>query len=280
MGTANSAPSGGISQLQSQYGGTGMAAGPYGDTEDPEIIVGRRDLRGEYLRAGVEPGRVPERLPNVPQTKRQSELEKEFWSRPEDDLPELQRRLWAGGFYPPGADPTEIALGDRDPYTEKAWQNALDRAAKFHAAGRDLTLDDVIDMGANLRREGGIGGGGPGGGAGGAGRAPLVTELANPEDLKYYAQKTAVSTLGRSLRPDELNRFVSSFHTSQSTEQAQAYAAGGTGGPGGTVVGAPNAQVAAETFARREAPVEAGAHDTVKVFDVVSKMLGGRRGAR
>jgi hypothetical protein len=284
MGTANAAPSGDINALAAQHGVTPtMAGGAYADPQDLPLIR-RREKRtpgkgeftmqeeAEFLYGGMPSGYARE----IPLEKKQSEVEKELYSMADGDVGELQRRLWAGGFYPPGADPAEVALGDRDAYTDKAWKNAVERAAQFRAAGRDLTLDEVIDMGANIRKQGGIGGDG----AGGGGRQPLVTELTNPEDLKYYAQKTAVSTLGRSLRQDELERFVASFHNAQSVAQSAAYTAGGTGGPGGSAVNAPSPTAAAESFARKEAPVEAGAHDTVKVFDVVSKLLGGRRGGR
>ncbi|HYH52140.1 MAG TPA: hypothetical protein VEG38_21570 [Acidimicrobiia bacterium] len=283
MGTANSGPSEGLNGLAAQYGVTPtLSGGAYADPQDLPVLVGRSQRapgKGEFTMQEESQflygGMPSDYTREFPTEKRISELERDFWSKDRDaEISELQRRLWAGGFYPPGADPTEIALGDRDPYTEKAWQNALDRAAKFRAAGQNLTLDEVIDMGANIRKEGGINGEG---GPGGTGRAPLVTELANPEDLKYYAQKTAVNTLGRALRPDELERFVSSFHASQQQSQAAAYNAGGTGGPGGSVVGAPSAAVAAEQFARQADPTAAGAHDQVRVFDVVSRVLGGRR---
>ena len=285
MGTENYGGGGGLDDLKAQHGvTTGMSGGYTGDSSDFQVMIGWSDpprtaapLAGDVRRMEAT-GQVStpwgERTPS---TKRSSELEKQFYSMADEDLPELQRRLWAGGFYPPGANPDEIVLGDRDLYSEKAWQNALTRAGKFLAAGRKLTLDEVIDMGANLEGAGKARGGGAGGGAGG-GRAPLVTELANPEDLKYYAQRTAVATLGRGLKPDELERFVASFHGSQQASQAQAYGAGGSGGPGGTVVGAPSPAAAAESFARQAAPVEAGAHDAVKVFDSMSKLLGGKRG--
>lgn len=282
MGTANSAPSGGISGLQAQYGvSPTMSGGAYADPDDFEVLVSR-DRRapgkGEFTAEEEDRflyGGVPtDYTRTFPGLKRSSELGRQLYGMTDDDVPELQRRLWAGGFYPPGTIPEEIVLGDRDPYTEKAWLNAIDRAGKFRAAGRDLTLDEVIDSAANIegadKRNGGAGGG--------DGRGALVVELANPEDLKYYAQRTAVSTLGRSLKPDELARFVSSFHGAQQSAQAQAYNAGGTAGPGGSVVGAPSPTAAAETFARQAAPVEAGAHDAVKVFDVMSKLLGGKRG--
>lgn len=273
MGTENQQPSGGISGLQSQYGGTGLAAGPYGDPNDLDLIWDRKKQtpigRAEIGQASGGWRGTPAVAPEI---KRSSEAYKHIYAMPDEEVGELQRRLWAGGFYPPGADPEDVALGDRDPYTDNAWQSLVNRAAQFKNAGRDLTIWEVLDMGANIRKEGGAGGDGSGGG----GRPPLVTELTNPEDLKYVAQRTAVSALGRALKPDELSRFISSFHGSQQTAQAQAYNA--AGGAGGSVVSAPDPTAAAASFARQAAPTEAGAHDFVKVYDVFSKMLGGRRG--
>jgi hypothetical protein len=269
MGTANQAPSSDLGSLLSGLGisGATLSGGFNADPDDRDLIWEREE--GITTGAGFPGTTTRGQLPVI---FKESHAEKHIYNIKDDEVAELQRRLWAGGFYPPGTNPDEVALGDRDPYTEKAWLNAIDRAAKFKGAGRDLTIWEVIDMGANLRKEGGL----DGDGSGGSGRQPLVTELANPDDLKYYAQRTAVATLGRALRPDEIERFVSSFHNAQSVAQSAAYTAAGASG--GQVVGAPSPTVAAETFARQAAPVEASAHDTVKVFDVVSKMLGGRRG--
>lgn len=278
MGTENSGPSPGLAGLMGQYGGASLSGGDYADPQDLPLIV-KRERRtpgageftmqeeAQFLYGGV-PADYTREFPTV---QKESEAEKAFYSMDRKDVSELQHRLWAGGFYPPGVDPTEIALGDYDEYTFKAYQTAIHRAAMFHASGVDKTLNDVIDEAANIE-------GADARNKASRGRAPLVTELTNPEDLRYYAQKTAVATLGRSLRPDELERFVSSFHASQTASQTAAYNAGGTGGPGGTVVNAPNPSVAAEAFARQEAPAEAGAHDFVKVYDVVSRVLSGRRG--
>lgn len=273
MGTENQQPSGGITGLQAQYGGTSLGTGPYADPNDLDLIWDRKKQtpigRAEIGQASGGWKGTPAEAPEI---KRSSEAYKHIYAMPDEEVGELQRRLWAGGFYPPGADPAEVALGDRDPYTDKAWQNLVDRAAQFKNSGRDLTVWEVLDMGANLRKESGAGGDGSGGGSG---RQPLVTELTNPEDLKYVAQRTAVGALGRALRPDELSRFISSFHGAQQTAQAQHYNA--AGGAGGSVVSAPDPSAAAESFARQADPTAAGAHDYIRVFDSFSKLLGGRR---
>jgi len=274
VGTENQQPSAGLAELDAKYGGATLSGGAYRDPDDFDVIVGREQRRpvgseftmqeqAEFLYGGV-PSDYTREFPTV---KKSSEVEKQLYS-PDTDVAELQRRLWAGGFYPPGTDPAEIALGDRDPYTDKAWQNAIERAGKFKAAGQKKTLDEVIDEAIGLRK-------GSGADTTGTGRQPLVVELVNPEDLKYYAQRTAVATLGRALRPDEINRFVSSFHASQQASQTQAY--NQRGAAGGQTVSAPSPAVAAEQFARQTDPTAAGAHDVVRVFDVVSKVLGGRR---
>lgn len=267
MGTANQQPGPDIRTAASNELGIDMtlSGGAYADPNDLPVFTGR--YRGGPRRT-IGPGPAPQF--QTTREKRQSELEKEFYAQDPKDLSALQHRLWAGGFYAQGVDPEEIALGDYDEQTFAAYSKAVQRAARFYATGQELTVDEVIDMATGLEGAGAARAKGAGGG-----RQPLVTELTNPEDLKYVAQKTAVSALGRALRPDELERFVTSFHASQSTASAAAY--GAAGGAGGAVVSPPSAQAAAEAFARREAPVEAGAHDVVRVFDVFSKMIG-RRG--
>lgn len=277
MGTSNSGPSGGITGLQAEYGGASLAGGAYQDPNDRDLIWDREEQtpfgREEVGQAsGGWRGRPGGKQPVI---FKESKAEHHIYNRPDKaGVEELQRRLWAGGFYPPGVTQDEITPGLPDPYTAKAWANLLDRSANYYASGKHMSVWEVLDEGANIIGPGGPGGGGAGGS--GSGRQPLVVELTNPEDLKYYAQKVAVSTLGRGLKPDELNRFISSFQGSQTAAQTQAY--NQLGASGGTTVQAPSVAAAAETFARQEAPVEAGAHDAVQVFDVMSKLLSGKRG--
>lgn len=289
MGTQNTGLSAEANALAAQHGiPIGMAGGYNGDPNDRELIwdretrapVGTRDIGagggpGEFTmqeQAEALYGGSTGATRNFPVIFTESKAEHHIYNRPDErEVTELQRRLWAGGFYPPGTQMEDITPGLPDTHTAKAWQTLLDRSANYYASGKQMTVWEVLDEGANI--------GGPGaGGRGGDGGAPLVTELTNPEDLRYVAQRVAVSTLGRPLRDDEINRFVSSFHGSQQSAQAQAYNLGG--GAGGTVVGAPDASSAAAAFAQQAAPVEASAHGAVKVFDVLSGLLGGRRGGR
>jgi hypothetical protein len=231
----------------------GGAGGEFTAEEEAQFLYG--GVPADYTREFSE-------------TKLQSQLEKEFYSRNEDDLSDLQGRLWAGGFYGQGVRADEIIRGDYDEQTYAAYQKAVQRAARFNAAGADYTLDEVIDMASGAGDEAG------GRGRGTGSRQPLSVALTNPDDLRKTAQRAAVSILGRGFKPDELNRFVSSFHAAQSGAQAGNYRADEAGG---TVVQAASPEAAAEAFAQRAAPAEAGAHDFVRVYDAFTKILG-RRG--
>lgn len=276
MGTQNSGPSMDLAGLAAANGlSLGMAGGWSGDTADRQLLWDR-EQQTPFGReeAGQASGGWKGRGSTKEVVFTESKATHHIYNRPDKaGVEELQRRLWAGGFYPPSTQLEDITPGLPDPLTAKAWENLLDRSANYYAAGKRMTVWEVLDEGAAILGPDGAGGAG---GRGSGGRAPLVTELTNPEDLKYVAQRTAVGTLGRALRPDELNRFISSFHGSQQSAQAQAY--NQAGGAGGSVVSAPNPQAAAESFARQADPTAAGAHDFVKVFDSFSKMLGGTRG--
>jgi hypothetical protein len=253
----------------------GVGAVAYADPDDLPVFVSRRDLHQEYLTAGVRPGDIPTPLAQVtPKTALSSQLEKEFYARDPGALADLQKRLWAGGFYSTGVDPDQIALGDYDEQTFAAWKKAVARAGAFFASGKEVTVDDVIDMAVGIGDTSGARGAGAG--AGGAGRQPLSVDLTNPEDIRMVANRAAVSILGRGFRQEELERFVSSFHASQASAQGAAY---GAATAGGTTVGAPSVQGAAEAYARSAAPAEAGAHTFVNVYDSFSRILARRRGA-
>lgn len=209
-------------------------------------------------------------------TKRQTELEKEFYAMSPEDRRELQKRLYAGGFYS-GTDPDKVVLGVPDEVSFSAYAKAVARAAAYYNAGKKMTVDEVIDESAGILDQiYGAGGRRGGGGAGGDGssRAPLTIGLTNPEDLKAVAQRTATGTLGRALSQSELNQFIASFHQAQSTAQTNAYNADVTGG---SVVAAPDERVAAEVHARQAAPTEAGGQDFLRTFTAFRNILS--RGA-
>jgi len=263
-----------------QYQLTPTASGGFsGDVSDLPVFTGASISSGTFGRGqkGQHPffGGPDERRGPRPSTMRQSQLESRFYSMAPEDRRELQRRLYAGGFYG-STDPDKIVLGVPDEVSFSAYAKAVARAASYYGAGKKMTVDEVIDesagvldqiYGANGRRDGGAGGDG-------AGRAPLTIGLTNPEDLKAVAQRTATGTIGRALNGDELNRFIASFHQAQSGAQTNAYNADETGG---TVVDAPSEGAAAEAFARGAAPTEAGGNDFLRTFSAFRSILS--RGA-
>jgi len=85
-------------------------------------------------------------------------------------------------------------------------------------------------------------------------KIPIV-RVSNPEDLKVVANRTALSTLGRELTEDEATRFVASYQQMQRTPETQMV----DGMQQVTQTAA--ADVAAESFAREQAPTEAAAYD-------------------
>lgn len=258
-----------------------ISPGPMGEYVDPQdlpVFAGYFEPRetGNIsptgARADLTAPRIPLTKAPLARTKRQSELEKDFHRMAIDDptsFKALQKRLYSGNFYPRGTDPEDVVLGDPDDLTLSAYTNAVDRAARFYAADQKLTLDEVIDRSAGVRD--------PRADDKGANRAPLTIELTDPETLSYIASKTAVSTLGRGFTPEELQRFVQSFHGAQSASQRAQYAAGATGGPGGTYTGGPAAEAEAAAFARQAAPTEAKAHDLVRVYEGFMDIIGRRR---
>jgi hypothetical protein len=101
--------------------------------------------------------------------------------------------------------------------------------------------------------------------SGGSGRRYQVS---NPEDLKVVAKQVAQQTLGRGFTDEEADRFVQAFQAQQVGEQRRASG-------GGTMVQAPDADVAAQKFAQEQAPTEASAYKTLGYINKFFNAIGG-----
>jgi hypothetical protein len=249
---ATTPPSPDLATMAAQYGaGLSPTGSVYNDSDDLPVYVKQ----------------VPYKM-----EQRSSSMLKRFYALPPEELKSLQKRLWAGGFYPKGADPENVILGVHDELTYGAYSTLIDRSAGYYQAGQKYTPDDVLDMAAGVYDQinAGKGRGAGAGPGGGGGRQPLSVGLTNPEDLRAVAQRTAVSTLGRALSDEEISRFVSSFQGQQTSAQTADYNAVEAGG---AVTAAPQASVAAESFARRTAPTEAGGNDFLKTYQAFSNLL-------
>lgn len=90
----------------------------------------------------------------------------------------------------------------------------------------------------------------------------------NPDDLKAVAKQVAQQTLGRDFTDDEADRFVQAFQAQEVAAQRALYG-------GGSVMEAPSADVAAQTFAEEQAPTEASAYKTLGYINKFFNAIGG-----
>lgn len=181
-------------------------------------------------------------------------------SMPWQDRSQLQQQLWNAGLY----KPTQTYVsGELDDTTQAAWTQAVDEAAK-----EQLSVSEIIDRRTKAITEQG----GPDSyykkqkGA----QQPQVTTLTNPLDVKYIADEAAKKRIGRSLTPEELDRFVSVYHGQEQSFSNQKYSAGISGG---TAVNAPDPSTSAAAFAEASHPVDAAAQKQVDAFQAVADMF-------
>lgn len=137
-------------------------------------------------------------------TKNQSDLLRDLYATADPaELLDLQRRLFEGGFYG-AAEATQIRWGVLDERTTQAYQAALERAGLFYAAGRKVTLDQVIG------ESGRTGAGGPGDLIGGrvGGANAYTARLSDPDTLNKVADRVATEVFGRKATATERGRIV------------------------------------------------------------------------
>jgi len=158
------------------------------------------------------------------------------------DVIGLQSRLIEAGLL----SVRSVRPGVWDQSSASAYRKVLELANRYGA-----TVNDVFSMLlANPEYSSGSGGGGHGGGGGG-GRLP-----ANEDDLKALANQVAPTIIGRRFDDAEMAQWIGSW---RAVEQ---------GNP-------PQADVAAESSARAQVPVEAGAHDLANTYGQFLKVIGG-----
>jgi hypothetical protein len=178
----------------------------------------------------------------------------------------LQKQLYAIGAYPASY------YGDRAKRVNFGKVGDLDTLQAFYAvapyASRTGNLDQILAASTDIS---GLGAQGPT-------KQPLVIELPSSDDLHAVLKQAAMPLIGRDPTPQEMADFASRFQKLSADYQRSAYAAGGSGlpgGPGGTVSKPPSGAAAAETFLEERAPVEAGAQRQENALGILVKMFGG-----
>jgi hypothetical protein len=178
----------------------------------------------------------------------------------------LQKQLYAIGAYPASY------YGDRAKPVNFGKVGDLDTLQAFYAvapyASRTGNLDQILAASTDISALG----------AQGPVKQPLVIELPSTDDLHAVLKAAAMPLIGRDPTPEEMDAFTARFQKLSADYQRSAYAAGGSGlpgGPGGTVSKPPSGSAAAETFLQERAPVEAGAQKEENALGILFKMFGG-----
>lgn len=188
-----------------------------------------------------------------------------FASLSNGGLIDLQKKLYAGGFY--GAayydkHPRAPQYGNPDRDTLGAYSQAANLAAQLRQG--DITLDDVLARGAAAFASAG----GPGSTA--PKRAPLSIRLTNPTDISSVVNHTVQQLAGRNATAAEIAGITKAFQGAQRSAQTAQY---GAEGAGGTSTAAPNLDAFAEQQIRAGAPNEIAAHDIGNSFDTILGLL-------
>lgn len=175
-----------------------------------------------------------------------------------------QLQLWNAGLF----KPTQTYVsGELDDNTQNAWRQLVDEAAKEETSVAEVLrsrTDAITKAGgpdAYYKKQKG------------SQRAPEVATLTNPIDVKYIADDVAKKRIGRSLTPEELDRFVSVYHGQEQAYASQRYAAGTPGTAGGEATQAASLESASRAFAEGTHPVEAAAQKQVDAFQAVADMF-------
>lgn len=190
---------------------------------------------------------------------------------PDDDLQQLQYKLFAAGFYG-NARFEEIGWRTPGPETFMAFTKFLDFATEWRGNdGKEQpwfqVLDELAGTGTELdaNAQSMMGGVEP----------TQVNQLTDPAALRTTFDRTAQSVLGRKLGSREQRAFVSMIHDLQRQTSSQLYGAQ-AGGGGSVDVVQPSVEAQALEFARGQDPNLARANDTAKTYESFLNIIGGR----
>lgn len=102
-------------------------------------------------------------------------------------------------------------------------------------------------------------------------RAPLVSKISNPDDIRAVIKDSAFSLIGQRLSAAEEDRLVALYQQREQAENQSTYAAGAAGG---TVTGAPSMQAFAESQIEALRPGDVGAHQHLEAFEKILGSMG------
>lgn len=178
--------------------------------------------------------------------KKSSQAETDFYKLNRDELLRFQELAFQAGLYGSSATREDIPWRARDPHTFQIWQQMVEQAGRYHAAGKKNTIWDSLQELVDNRPEG-LGKK--------KGRAPLVTQLPDPREIEEMVRGVAPSVIGRDASPEFTQDFIAMYTAMVARFQEQKYALAGTE-EGGTVTAPPSAESLAAFRLRHERPEE------------------------
>lgn len=167
-----------------------------------------------------------------------------FYNLSDQELRRFQELAYQAGYYGSTAERSDVRWGAKDDDTFEIWSNFNERAARAGLAGKqstvwDLLQDDVDKRPESLNK--------------GRKRAPLVTQLPNPTDVKDLVLSVSQDVLGREVDDQFINDFTAMYTKMVEEFQKNKYALEGTE-EGGTITAPPSPESLARFRLRYERP--------------------------
>lgn len=262
-----------------------IAAGPGGGAEDVEDFLGvpsgytvPRRVQGPTPGGGLLPQEVAPRYTVA-------DLYTPGGLSPEDQA-RFQQTMDRHGLFQKG---DKYVLGRWDETTQAAYGRLLKFANQQGYSQEEALVrmgeltpeeyDEMYGKGAWAKSSTGKIGGvtGP---SGADARQGAITQGMSNDDLRYLADRTARSGLGRKLSPDELNRFSGAYQSMLAQANARQAAAQtqAEGGADVTYAGPTDPEAFATAQLEKLDPVAFKARKQLDAFKAISDMLGGLGG--
>lgn len=172
----------------------------------------------------------------------------DFYKLTRDELRRFQEMAYQAGYYGSTAERGDVPFGAYDEDTFKVWATLNKRAATLFQTGKLSTIWDVLqddvnnrpeNLGKSRRRE----------------RAPLITQLPNPTDIKDLVLSVGQDVIGREVDDAFAEDFVAMYTRMVREFQENKYALEGTE-EGGTITAPPSPESLARFRLRHERPEE------------------------
>lgn len=150
------------------------------------------------------------------------------------DLADLQHRLYDQGWYSgtKAVTPAMIQYGRPDAATLQAYGSVLAEGARYNAAGKHISINQVIDLGGTMDKAGGTG-------------QPF--EATNPADLESALRTESQQEIGRDPNAGDLSGYSDSY-LGQEDAARRALVAAGTANATVGITGPPSPTAGADAY--------------------------------